>query len=38
MVDMEGGFEAAAIDTIVMTSEGLEMLSDLPRGILEVEL
>ncbi|MFT3864397.1 MAG: Xaa-Pro peptidase family protein [Solirubrobacterales bacterium] len=38
MVDREGGFEAAAIDTIVMTEDGLEMLSKLPRGLLEVEL
>ena len=33
MVDEKGGFEAAAIDTIVMTEDGLEMLSELPRGI-----
>jgi Xaa-Pro aminopeptidase len=38
MVDREGQFEAAAIDTIVMTEDGLEMLSELPRGLLEVEL
>lgn len=38
MVDREGGFEAAAIDTIVMTEDGLEVLSKLPRGLLEVEL
>ena len=38
MVDREGGFEAAAIDTIVMTEDGLEVLSDLPRGLFEVEL
>jgi hypothetical protein len=38
MVDQEGGFEAASIDTIVMTEDGLEMLSELPRGIIEVEL
>jgi Xaa-Pro aminopeptidase len=38
MVDREGGFEAAAIDTIVMTEDGLEVLSDLPRGLLEVPL
>ncbi len=38
LVDKEGGFEACAIDTIVMTEEGLEVLSNLPRGLLEVEL
>jgi hypothetical protein len=38
MVDREGGFEAATIDTIMMTEDGLEVLSDLPRGLLEVEL
>ncbi len=38
MVDKDGGFEAAAIDTLVMTEDGLEMLSELPRGLLEVEL
>lgn len=37
LVDKEGGFEAAAIDTIVMTEDGLEVLSELPRGLLEVE-
>lgn len=38
LVDEENGFEAAAIDTVVMTEDGLEVLSDLPRGLLEVEL
>jgi Xaa-Pro aminopeptidase len=38
MVDKDGGFEAASIDTIVMTEDGLEMLSELPRGIIEVAL
>jgi Xaa-Pro aminopeptidase len=38
MVDREGGFEAAAIDTLVMTEDGLDVLSELPRGLLEVEL
>jgi hypothetical protein len=38
LVDKEGGFEACAIDTIVMTEDGLEVLSELPRGLLEVEV
>jgi len=38
MVDQDGGFEAASIDTIVMTEDGLEMLSELPRGLIEVAL
>jgi Xaa-Pro aminopeptidase len=38
LVDKEGGFEACAIDTIVMTEDGLEVLSELPRGLLEVEM
>ena len=38
LVDQEHGFEACAIDTVVMTEDGLEVLSKLPRGLLEVEL
>jgi Xaa-Pro aminopeptidase len=38
LVSEEHGFEACAIDTIVMTEDGLEVLSKLPRGLLEVEL
>lgn len=38
LVSEEDGFEACAIDTIVMTEDGLEVLSKLPRGLLEVEL
>jgi Xaa-Pro aminopeptidase len=33
-VDREHGFEAACIDTILMTDKGLEILSALPRGLL----
>jgi len=33
-VDKEQGFEAACIDTILMTDDGLEILSSLPRGLL----
>jgi Xaa-Pro aminopeptidase len=32
--DQQQGFEAAYIDTIVMTAQGLEVLSGLPRGLL----
>ena len=35
MVDPEGGFEAGTIDTVVMTEDGLEVLSRHPRGLLE---
>ena len=38
LVDKEGGFEACAIDTIVMTEDGLEVLSEVPRGLLEVQV
>ena len=38
LVDKGGGFEACAIDTIVMTEDGLEVLSEVPRGLLEVQL
>jgi Xaa-Pro aminopeptidase len=38
LVDKEGGFEACAIDTIVMTEDGLEVLSEVPRGLLEVQM
>lgn len=36
LVDPEAKFEACAIDTIVMTEDGLEVLSDLPRTLLDV--
>lgn len=36
--DSEGGFEACTIDTLLMTEQGLEVLSEHPRGLLEVEL
>jgi Xaa-Pro aminopeptidase len=38
MVDREGGFEAATIDTLLMTADGLDVLSEHPRGLLEVAL
>ncbi len=38
LVDAEAGFEAATIDTLVMTEAGLELLSELPRGLIEVAL
>jgi Xaa-Pro aminopeptidase len=37
LVDPKAKFEACAIDTIVMTEDGLEVLSDLPRTILPVQ-
>lgn len=33
-IDREQGFEAASIDTVLMTETGLEVLSKLPRGLL----
>jgi hypothetical protein len=33
-VDREDGFEAGNIDTMVMTEQGLEVLSSVPRGLL----
>ena len=33
-VDQNEGFEAACIDTILMTEKGLEILSSVPRGLL----
>jgi Xaa-Pro aminopeptidase len=33
-IDREQGFEAASIDTILMTEMGLEVLSKVPRGLL----
>ncbi|MBS1678487.1 MAG: aminopeptidase P family protein [Actinobacteria bacterium] len=38
LVDPKAKFEACAIDTIVMTEDGLEVLSELPRGLIEVPL
>jgi Xaa-Pro aminopeptidase len=35
LVDKEAGFEACTIDTVVMTEEGLEVLSRHPRGLWE---
>ena len=35
-IDREAGFEAACIDTLIMTDAGLEVLSSVPRGLLEV--
>jgi Xaa-Pro aminopeptidase len=36
LVDPVSGCEAAAIETVVMTENGLEVLSQLPRGLIEV--
>jgi len=36
--DREEGFEGGCIDTIVMTEAGLELLSTLPRQLLDVSL
>jgi Xaa-Pro aminopeptidase len=33
-VDRQEGFEAGTIDTILMTEQGLEVLSAMPRGLL----
>jgi Xaa-Pro aminopeptidase len=38
LFDRDAGFEAAAIDTLLMTEAGLEVLSELPRTLLEVAL
>jgi Xaa-Pro aminopeptidase len=35
LLDREDGFEAATIDTLLMTEHGLEVLSALPRELLE---
>ncbi|HWI75337.1 MAG TPA: Xaa-Pro peptidase family protein [Baekduia sp.] len=35
LFDREAGFEAATIDTVLMTDAGLEVLSALPRTLLE---
>ena len=35
-VDRDSGFSAASIDTIVMTEDGLEVLSKLPRTMLDI--
>jgi Xaa-Pro aminopeptidase len=37
LFDRDAGFEAAAIDTVLMTATGLEVLSALPRGVTEVD-
>jgi len=37
-IDREEGFEAACIDTVMMTDAGLEVLSSLPRGLLDAGL
>jgi Xaa-Pro aminopeptidase len=34
LLDREDGFEAATIDTLLMTEQGLEVLSELPRELL----
>jgi ectoine hydrolase len=34
LLDREDGFEAATIDTLLMTGEGLEVLSTVPRELL----
>jgi Xaa-Pro aminopeptidase len=34
LIDREEGFEAASIDTVLMTDAGLEILSSVPRGLL----
>jgi Xaa-Pro aminopeptidase len=34
LLDRQDGFEAATIDTLLMTEQGLEVLSDLPRELL----
>jgi Xaa-Pro aminopeptidase len=38
LVDEAGGFEACCIDTLLMTADGLEVLSELPRALLPVAL
>ena len=35
LIDKSAGFEASFIDTIVMTNTGLDVLSSIPRGLLE---
>jgi Xaa-Pro aminopeptidase len=34
LLDREDGFEAATIDTLLMTGDGLEVLSEIPRDLL----
>jgi hypothetical protein len=34
LLDRQDGFEAATIDTLLMTEQGLEVLSELPRELL----
>jgi Xaa-Pro aminopeptidase len=36
MFDREAGYEAGAIDTVLMTESGLEVLSEIPRTLIEV--
>jgi Xaa-Pro aminopeptidase len=33
-IDEHDGFEAGSIDTVLMTEQGLEVLSNMPRGLL----
>jgi hypothetical protein len=35
LIDKDAGFEASFVDTIVMTNSGLDVLSSIPRGLLE---
>jgi Xaa-Pro aminopeptidase len=35
LFDRDEGYEAAIIDSVLMTEDGLEVLSTLPRGLLE---
>jgi Xaa-Pro aminopeptidase len=37
LFDREEGFAADAIDTVLMTEDGLQALSELPRGLLDAQ-